>query len=101
EHLLDQLGVVAVLRLVVVVVILPDVADVFQKQHRQDVVLVDARVHRSAEGVAGGPYGGVDGVLADWGRGHGEVVHGRPSVLARAHAPDKASASAWSCCSRL
>ena len=51
--------------LVVVVVVLPDIGDVLQEQHRQDVVLVDARIDGAAKGVAGGPDGRVDAVLAD------------------------------------
>ena len=36
-------------------VVVPQVGDVLQKQHHQDVVLVLAGIHDAAEGVAGGP----------------------------------------------
>ena len=65
EHLGDQFRVITVLLLVAVVVVLPDVRDVLQEQHRQHKVFVDARVDGAAEGVAGVPDGGVDVVLAD------------------------------------
>jgi hypothetical protein len=36
------------------------VTDVLDEQHEQDVVLVHAGIHAAAEGVAGGPEGGVE-----------------------------------------
>ena len=55
EHFLDQLRVVTILLFVVVVMVLPDIGHVLQKQHGQDKVLVNAGVHRATESVARGP----------------------------------------------
>ena len=38
----------------------PNVADVFEEERREDVVLIHGRIDRSAERVAGLPDGGVD-----------------------------------------
>lgn len=56
--------------LVLVVVVLPDVGDVLEEQHGEDVVFVDAGVHRATEGVAGVPDGGINIVLLN-----GEAIH--------------------------
>ena len=61
----DTLVVIAVLLAIGVVVVLPEVADVFQEQHHQDVVLVLRRIDDAAECVAGGPCGAVDILLGD------------------------------------
>jgi len=61
--ILDQLRVVAVLLLVFVVMVLPDIGQVFEKQHGQDIVLVDAGIDGAAEGVAGVPDGLIDFAL--------------------------------------
>ena len=51
---------IAVLGLVLLPVVLPDVGQVLYEQHGQDVVLVNAGVHRAAEGIASPPDGLVD-----------------------------------------
>jgi len=75
----DQLRLVPMLGLVGVVMILPDIADVFEKQHGEDVVLVDTGIDDAAEAVASTPYGLVDGVMIDL------VIHCAfaPGVLSR------------------
>ncbi len=62
---LDAPAVVAAALLVVIVVILPDVGDVLDEEHDQDVVLVLGGVDGAAKGVAGFPKDGVDLVLAN------------------------------------
>ena len=73
QQLFNQRRVVTVLSLVAVIVVLPDIGDVLQEKHGQDIVLVDARIHRATEGVAGVPDGCVDGVLLDGRSDHGSV----------------------------
>ena len=46
-------------------VVVPEVRDVFQEQHHEDVVLVLRGIDGAAEGVAGGPCGVVHLVLGD------------------------------------
>ncbi len=48
----------------------PHVADVFEKEHHQDVVLVLGGVNRATEGVAGFPQDAVDRFLFDCALGH-------------------------------
>lgn len=55
---------------IVVVVILPDIADVLEEQHGEDEVFVGVRADGAAEGIAGSPQRLVDVVLVYF------VVHG-------------------------
>ena len=49
----NQLGRVAILLYVFIVVVLPDIREVFEEQHGEDIVLVDISRDRPAKGVAG------------------------------------------------
>ncbi|MNH07480.1 hypothetical protein D3C79_668730 [compost metagenome] len=64
EHLFDQLRLVAVLFLVTVIVILPDIGNIFQEQHGEDEVFVAVGADSTPEGIAGRPEGLVDIFLA-------------------------------------
>ena len=57
------------------IVILPDIGDVLEEEHHEDVVLVAGGVHNAAEDVAGTPYCFVDVLL----------FNGRSFVIARSH----------------
>ena len=61
----DARVVVAVLLAVLFEVVVPEVGDVFQEQHHQDVVLVLRRIDNAPEGVACGPRRVVDVLLVD------------------------------------
>ncbi len=60
EHFRNQFRVVAVLLLVSIVVVLPHIRDVFQKEHRQYIVFVDGRIDGAAKDIAGFPDGAID-----------------------------------------
>jgi hypothetical protein len=64
--------VVAVLLAQLGGVVAPDVADVFEEEHDEDVVFVLGGVNGTAEGVTRFPEDAVDFVLVD---GYGRVVH--------------------------
>ncbi|MNX99832.1 hypothetical protein D3C86_1322990 [compost metagenome] len=63
EHLFNQLRFITIFGLVAVVVILPDIGDVFQEQHGEDEVLVAIGADGTPEGIASRPGGLVDIVL--------------------------------------
>ena len=63
QHLIDQLGFISIFGFVLLVVVLPDVRDVFEEEHGQDVVLIDAGIDNTAKAVAGSPNDFVDVVL--------------------------------------
>ena len=62
----DASIVIAVLLPILFVVVLPDIGDVFQKQHHEDVILVLCRIDNPPEGVAGRPCRVVDVFLIDF-----------------------------------
>ncbi|MNP59715.1 hypothetical protein D3C76_1547330 [compost metagenome] len=63
EHFLDQLRLVAILFTIIVVVILPDIADVLEEQHGQDEIFVGVGADCAAEDIASRPERLVDVVL--------------------------------------
>ena len=65
HHLFDKLWRVAVLLLVAVVMVLPDIRDVLQEQHGEDEILVGIGADGATEDIAGAPNGVVDNVLID------------------------------------
>ena len=69
QHFKDQFPLVAILRLVALIVILPHIADVFQEEHRENEILVDRRIDRASERVARFPDRLVDVFLFEL-RGH-------------------------------
>ncbi len=65
QQLLDKLRALSVRLLIVVIMVLLDIGEIFEKQHGQDVVLVDAGVDGASEGIAGRPDGVVNLLLVD------------------------------------
>ena len=65
HHLFDKLWRIAVLLLVAVVMVLPDIRDVLQEQHGEDEILVGIGADGATEDIAGAPNGVVDNVLID------------------------------------
>ncbi|MNE68375.1 hypothetical protein D3C80_1640340 [compost metagenome] len=70
EHFLDQLRLITVFFFIVVVVILPDIANVLKEQHGEDEIFVGIRTDGAAKNVTGCPQRLVDIVLVYF------VVHG-------------------------
>jgi hypothetical protein len=66
----NTLLIALVLEVVLFNPILPDVADVFEKEKDQDVVLVFRRVYNAAESVTGFPCDSVYFTLGYFGLGH-------------------------------
>ena len=65
HHLFDEFRLVAVLGLVAIVVILPYIGDVLEKQHGEDEVFVSIGADGATEGIAGVPQRFVDAVLVN------------------------------------
>ncbi len=63
EHLFNELRLIAIFGLVAIVVILPDIGDVFQEQHGEHEIFIGIGTDGAPEGIAGRPEGLVDIVL--------------------------------------
>lgn len=61
----ESVKIVAVATFIIIVVVLPEVRDVFDEQHDQDVIILFAGIDGAEESVAGFPENGVDLVLVD------------------------------------
>src|SRR3990172_3096730 len=61
----DTPFVIAVLLSVFLIVVLPYIGDIFQKQHHKDIILILRRVHHSPEGIARRPCCGIDLTLGN------------------------------------
>ena len=55
HHFMDEFWLIAVLRFVIVVVVLPYIGDVFEKEHGQDEIFIRVRADGATKDIAGVP----------------------------------------------